>query len=74
MTLTGATDTRIQEAVNVSYSFFEEINVTYSSSHTCDRISETVTWRLVRYGLKKKTNKKKSFNRLFKPFKLLKFI
>ena len=48
MSLSGAVDTRTPGNDTITYSFFEEVTVSYWPSYTCDLLNETVVWRHIR--------------------------
>ena len=49
--ISGAADIDVQGYEPTEYSFFDEISVRFTGSHTCDYVSETSSWRHVRYAM-----------------------
>ena len=48
ITITGATDTRIEDAEPVLYTFFDEVPVATVRRHTCTVVEESFVWRHIR--------------------------
>ena len=49
VSVTGASDTRLDEDAIIVYNYFDEINVTLDRYHSCDLIHDYITWRHVRF-------------------------
>ena len=50
VSISGAADTRDEEAAPIVYSFFDEIPFILTRHYTCDSISDNIIWRHVRLG------------------------